>query len=51
MTQKRFLAYGRTECNPTNGARNCEGHGHGELQNQTLQEVLAESCYRCWKED
>ena len=30
-----------------NGARNCKRHGHGELQNQTLQEVLAESCHRC----
>ena len=33
------------ECNPANGARNCKGHGHRELQNQMLQEVLAESCH------
>ena len=46
-TQKGFLAYGRTECNSANGARNCKRHGLGELQNQMLQEVLAESCHRC----
>ena len=44
-TQKELFTYGRTECNPANGARNCKGHGHRELQNQTLQEVLAESCH------
>ena len=31
---------------PADGVRNCEGYGHRELQNQTLQEVLAESCHR-----
>ena len=46
-TQKRLLAYGRTECNSANGTRNCKRHGRGELQDQTLQEVLTESCHRC----
>ena len=31
-TQKRFPIYGRTECDPANGTRNCKRLGHGKLQ-------------------